>query len=345
MRARILTRMAGKLRQSSSDLSANLLTVSEKLEELGNGHSLPTPQRYVCLRYSPFVRELAKRPEFLRELAAVEVTADTMLFEVIDRLAPFIRQFRLPVAPPYSADGWTYILSLAKVGDPEITSPPTLSIQGIWGTRMELQFVFEGSGLQAKALGGKMPISHLVSFQVHQGRTRKQMRDHLMRICRTRLPRFLPAVRPLAKKVPMASIGIRLLSFTHQPGRQEVDPDNPRELLIHVSPANASLIASFGVSIPVGRRLNTLCAEIVDRLIPALEEIALYAPAQGRPPDTASVARWWAMYALDDLSIESIALPESTDSYDAIDLEDTIARALRRLDIRARTKLTSDFPL
>ena len=99
-----------------------------------------------------------------------------------------------------------------------------------------------------------------------------------------------------------------------------------------------SISANFTVELRRGRLLSKMIDEIINRLLPALKDVAAYTAAQGRPPDVADDAVWWSITVLDGLSIERIADKISDSSPNPADLDERIARALRRLGMSLRTK-------
>ena len=99
-----------------------------------------------------------------------------------------------------------------------------------------------------------------------------------------------------------------------------------------------SISANFTVELRRGRLLSNMIDEITDRLLPALKDVAAYTAAQGRPPDVADDASWWAMTVFDELTVERIADKISDSCPTAADLDERIARALRRLGMSLRTK-------
>jgi len=333
--------MGRKRSPSASGIAANLQRTAERLETLAADRSSPPAERYLYLRYAPFLRELRQRRGFCADLAAVDVTPDDYVSEVRSRLTPLLERYSFPNAPPYASFDWADLLASARLGLLGLAHPHGLRPSTLFdGKRVEVQFVFHGSVAQTAALGDQLPIGKIVSIELPQGLTKKQTRELIVGACRRPLGLFLRRVRPLAKEVLGPSIDVRLLTFTARPSRQEPVRGEPHVVRVYLPDPvyNASLTTNFSVRLPRGRRLSDLLEEIAKRLIPALEDVAAYTSAQGRPPDASNDARWWAMKALDSLPVQDIARRESGDHPDAPDLEETIARALRRLGMRTRTE-------
>lgn len=302
--------------------------------------SSPPAQRHLQLRYVPFLHELSKRQGFCADLAAVNISLDTSYRELPARLMPLLQKYHFPSVHPYSLLDWADLLASARLALFNLANSLGSSRLSPLGEQIEVQFVFQGSQKQNARFPNRFPIGEIVSFKMAQGRTKRQAKERLIAVCRRPLQRFLRRVRPLALEVIGASVDVRLLTFSARRGRQERNESDPDVITIRLpNPLfDASVAANFTVSLTKGVRIDNMLEEIVSRLVPALEDVAAYSSAQGRPPDAGKSARWWAMSALDDLTVEEIARRNTDDHDEAVDLEETIGRALRRLGMRARTK-------
>ena len=332
--------MVRKRSLSPTALAANLRRLAEHLKALAARQSSPPAQRHIQLRYVPFLQELSKRQGFCDDLAALDISSDMPYREVQALLIPLLQKYQFPSVHPYSLLDWADLLASARLALFNLPNSLGSSRRSPLGELIEVQFVFTGSIEQIARLPDRLPIGQIVSFQIRPGRTRRQAKELLAAVCRRPLQRFLRRVRPLAREVIGASVDVRLLTFSHRPGRRVRNESDSDMITIRMpNPLyDASLAANFSVSLTKGRRSDNMLEEIVSRLVPALEDVAAYTSAQGRPPDASNDARWWALTVLDGLTVEQIAQRETDDYERAIDLEETIGRILRRLRMRARTK-------
>ena len=322
------------------NVASALKKTADYLEVVGHDRRLPPAERHLYLRYAPFARELASRRRFCQELAAVDVTDDTPVDEAFRRIWPLLNACRFPNRPPYHRDHWAQLLCFARLGlfvldfwrHPVLGSPLP--------EHVEVQFVYDGTVRQVQDLGDRLPIVRAVRIWLRPGRTKKQVREELARNLQRPLARFRKQVSPLVKEAARPGFAVRLLTFAPQPSRREPCPDDSNTVRVYLPRTlwKASVASNFTVRLSRGQRLTKLLDEIVDNVWPVVERVASITPAQGRPPDARDDARWWAMTALDGLTIEDVARRVSHDHPDAADLEETIARTLRRLGTKARTK-------
>ena len=210
---------------------------------------------------------------------------------------------------------------------PNSLSPPTNEIQ------------FSYSGTLGHILKGDTPVVRAVFISLPRGRTKTQVRASLRKQLRKPLDTFLHEVRPLASQQGYKKFGgtgrrihpkfgVRLLMHPW-----ELDWQKNPILELFTGPVQKPDIvaAQLNIDLSHGRRLSSMLYEIVDLLLPILDEIIDFTPTGGRPPNTSDVAHWWALTVFEGLSVPEIAKRVSVDSPDAPNVEDRIGQALRRV--------------
>ena len=247
-----------------------------------------------------------------------------------------LRIYSFRSVSPYVLADWAALLICARLGS-DLFVPRFLFDLGEEG---EVQFVYRGSMDQESSLGDKLPMVRAIKVKLPRGHTREQARRLLATKCQRPLAFFLRQIRPLAKEMFAPSFDVRIITFLPTEVRRVGSPDDPSITRIYLpNPISIeSINGNFTVELRRGRHLSNMMDEITDRLLPALEVVAAYTAAQGRPPDVADDAAWWAMTVFDGLTVEQIADKISDSSPNAADLDERIARALRRLGMSLRTK-------
>ena len=157
-------------------------------------------------------------------------------------------------------------------------------------------------------------------IHIPPGRSKKQVHDNLKRQMLEPLRAFLLKVRPLLKSFPDRG--------PFRPGFE-----------VRVTPLKSPFprlgreehtVRAYHVALPARRRIEPILNEIIEALL-KLNLIDELVTAQGRLPEATSAARWWAKANIDRRTVTEIARDEEPDPDMVINLEETIARTLRRL--------------
>jgi hypothetical protein len=316
-----------------------LTQIVHHLEILASDPQLPREQGYTCLRYGCFADELAKRGGFCQELAAIDINGDMAVDQIGLLLRPLIEKYRFPSSRPYTRGDWAQLLTCARME--VLYFIPQILNNGWPLPRVEVQFVYEGSSGHPILVDGHS-IAQAIRITLPRGLNRTQTRAFLIARCQRALRLLRRGIRRTSTTDAEFFLTVRLMSFSSEfrPHGDTRDPyvfpfagPNTRYMV-----PVASVAAYFGVRVWPRRRLRGLLEEIANRLLPTLERMGTSARRPGRPPNSQDVSAWWAMSAVDGLTIPEIAARVSDNSPDSPNLEDRISKALQRLGTPGWTK-------
>ena len=288
-----------------------------------------------CVRYRPFVAELADQLAFCERLASTSVGPETMVRVGYQAIHGIVEDFCLPVCPPYGRLEWADIL-LWAIAAPTPRLPRRFHLPDF----VEIQFEFGATGFQVIDPGHPPPVVEAALLQILPDLSLAELRARIAEQCVVPLRRFRKRVEQALRAAGKVRVQVRVLAFKPRPlVKGEARPGDPWSQTVSLPDPvyNERVLTNFTVGWVAGRHVRTIAADTAARAVPAIQEIVKTVAGRGRRPDAVKYARWWALHVFGGKSLEAIAESEPFDPK-APDVTSIIERSLRRLGLDVRTK-------
>ena len=310
----------------ANQISRRFQSIASFLDRLGSGHSVTPEQRRSCLRYKPFILELANRKRFCRELGLVHINHHMVDADIVAALRPLLLKYRFPTAGGYSWTDWFALLSCARLGSDLFIPKCFIRL----GQKVEIQ-------LQCPHVlnaNGQEPMVKSVWVSLLHGSGRAQTRDLLIQKLELALRRFRRRLKATMRNQGSVSLDVRLIGPCPRTrsGRSQVARSKRDDFT-----RQWQILTSFTVELHRGGHTRVVARKIASGCLPMVERIVGFAPESGRNPGPIAHVQWWAMCAFEGKSPADIADAESRKSLAGVD-EGTIVKALYRMGVPSRTK-------
>lgn len=321
--------------QPSSKIAKTLRLIADDLETKGKDLTLSPQDRRLSLRYAPFARELSRRQEFCEALERLDFDGYTSISEINDMIQALIAGYQLPRSKPYDSQDWMILLSSAKNG--LIGFAPRFFERHpyMYGPLVEIQFAYTGRHAQGKPPDPRLPIVVAANVMIPDESTRSQVLDSIAAELHKPFATFRRRLKPLIKEGNLPYFDVRFVTFkANLPDDSKLQTEFQG---LNQPLFSSSVIAETAKLISPGSHSKRLVKNVVENLMPAIEELVTLVPGHGRRPEQ-DHARWWAMTVFDDMSVNEIAEKELNYNPAPVDRYEAIERALHRLGIQLQTK-------
>jgi len=312
---------------AASRISRRFQRITSFLGELGSGPVTPE-QRRSCLRYQPFILELASRESFCRELGLVHINQHMVDVEIGAALRPLLIKYRFPSAGGYSWTDWVDLLSCARLGSDLFIPKCFVHLGQKVEVQLQYPHVLNANGHPQE------PMVTSVWVSLHHGSGRAQARELLIQKLELALRRFRRRLKATMRNQGSVSLNVRLIGPGPRPkGGRSQEARFTRDNFTR----KWQIMTSFTVELHRGGHTRAVAREIASGCLPTVEGIVGFAPESGRNPGPVEHVQWWAMCAFEGKSPADIADAESRKSLAGVD-EGTIVKALYRMGVPSRTK-------